>query len=307
MDQLPSCFIPGTQIQWAWDSTSLGLFKECPRKYYYRMVRQLAPNSINLNLEFGGIYASSLECYHKSRFANQHDQAVRDAVLLALKLSVNYDPPGETKKTRYNLLRTIIWYLDEFGEADNCKTVIVGGVPAIEQTFMFELPTYPEDYPEHHYTLCGHMDRLVEFMDQYYVQDQKTTGGALGSYYFNQYSPGNQMSLYSVAGKIVFNKPVRGVIVDAAQIMVGFTEFGRGIVDRSEGVLEEWLDDAQYWIDRAHWCAVNDKWPLNDMSCHKYSGCEFRSNVCTKDPSVRESFLKTHFSHHEWNPSEPRK
>ena len=33
----PSPFsAPG--VQWAWDSTSLGTFKDCPRKYFYTLV-----------------------------------------------------------------------------------------------------------------------------------------------------------------------------------------------------------------------------------------------------------------------------
>ena len=31
----PSPFLPGTKIQYALDSTSLGNFKTCPRLYYY--------------------------------------------------------------------------------------------------------------------------------------------------------------------------------------------------------------------------------------------------------------------------------
>jgi hypothetical protein len=72
-----------------------------------------------------------------------------------------------------------------------------------------------------------------------YVMDQKTTGGTVGTYYFEQFSPNNQMSLYSWAGQAILRSPVRGVIIDAAQIAVNFTRFERGITTRSKDQLDE--------------------------------------------------------------------
>ena len=33
-----SPFLPGTKIQYAWDSTSLGWLKTCPSLYFYHMI-----------------------------------------------------------------------------------------------------------------------------------------------------------------------------------------------------------------------------------------------------------------------------
>jgi ATP-dependent exoDNAse (exonuclease V) beta subunit len=74
----------------------------------------------------------------------------------------------------------------------------------------------------------GHLDRLVRYGGDYYVQDQKTTGSSIGPWYFKRYNPDNQMSLYTAAGAVVFNTPVKGVMVDAAQVAMGFTRFERG-------------------------------------------------------------------------------
>jgi hypothetical protein len=145
----------------------------------------------------------------------------------------------------------------------------------------------------------------VEFSGGFYVMDRKTTGSTLGGYYFDGFNPDNQMSLYSLAGRCVYNTPVRGVILDAAQVAVGFTRFDRGFTYRTEAQLNEWLRDLGYWLDQAERYAADEYWPMNDKSCHNYGGCPFRG-VCSKDPAVRESFLESDFERRPWNPLEVR-
>jgi hypothetical protein len=149
------------------------------------------------------------------------------------------------------------------------------------------------------------MDRLVDFGGTHFVMDRKTTGGTLGSYYFDQYNPDNQMSLYTLAGQIVYDMPVAGVMIDAAQIAVGFTAFSRGITMRSKGQLDEWLEDFESWMLTARAFADRGHWPMNEKSCNNYGGCVFKG-ICNKDPKVRETFLATDFEKKYWNPLEVR-
>lgn len=318
-----SCFIPDTSIQFAWDSTSLGWFKDCPRKYFYHQILGIFPRGSNVHLSFGLWYQSALELYDKFRCGGiSHDSAIASAVLLALTNSWGFAPEGETKKTRENLIRTIIWKLDRF-EHDVLETITLhDGTPAVELSFRFEIEY--EAVPGWNYMLCGHFDRLVKFSGDPFVVDNKTTGGTLSPYYFKQYSPHNQMSLYTVAGKVVYHTPVKGVIIDAAQVMVGFSEFGRGFSYRTEGQNEEWIKGTVLWLGIAKDCATDhdeivadniaefypprdpaEAYPMNDKSCDKFGGCCFQE-ICNKDPSVRKNFLDTGFEKRKWNPLETR-
>jgi len=99
--------------------------------------------------------------------------------------------------------------------------------------------------------------------------------------------------------------PVRGVIIDAAQIAVGFSRFSRGFTFRTEAQIEEWLTNTKEWLARAEDYAVAGFWPMNDKACHHYGGCVFRK-VCSKSPEVRHKFLETDFVKKQWNPLEPR-
>lgn len=48
-------------LQIVWDATSLGTFKECPRKYYLQVVRGYTTKQSALALDFGIIFHEGLE------------------------------------------------------------------------------------------------------------------------------------------------------------------------------------------------------------------------------------------------------
>ena len=328
----PSPFIDGTYIQWAWDSTSLGAFKRCPRYYQYKIIEGWQRQGEAIHLRWGQEFHSALEDYEHSRTAGvKHDDAVHDTIRALLHRIEDWDPVPKTKseelKTKAHLVRSIVWYLDYFKD-DAAKTVqLANGRPAVEVSFSFELDYGPEagwlypttvaeltrtdgdpdkTYLARSYTLCGHLDKIVEFSGDRYVIDHKTTSTTPGSNYFERYDVDNQMSLYTLAGQIILNSPVKGVIVDAIQVAVGFSRFVRGFTYRTPDQLEEWLEHTKRWLASAERCATEQFWPMNDTSCDKFGGCEFRG-VCSRSPQVRQRWLEAEFRKEEpWNPLKPR-
>lgn len=326
-----SPFLPGTTIQFAWDSTSLGWLKECPRKYQYSMVEQWRTKSDSVHLDFGAWYHSALEHYDKDRAQGMtHEEALHNTIKSAMEwtwvgpvldeegvLLKEAGPwtPDHSNKTRETLIRSIIWYIEQFKD-DPAQTVILdNGKPAVELSFKMELDWGPDtskelpgddrDLFKQPYVLCGHLDRVVNFAGGTYVMDRKTSSSTIGSNYFDQYDPDNQMSLYTLAAKVIYQTPVKGVIIDAVQIAVGFSRFSRGFTYRTEAQLEEWLLDLKHWFHLAEQYSVENYWPMNDKSCHKYGGCPFR-RICSKSPEVRSKFLESDFHKKQWNPLEPR-
>jgi hypothetical protein len=67
MSESPPPFLPDTQIQYAWDSTSLGWLKTCPRLYQYSMLEGWRSRGESVHLKFGQLYHSGLELYDKAR------------------------------------------------------------------------------------------------------------------------------------------------------------------------------------------------------------------------------------------------
>lgn len=308
-----SPFLPGTQIQFAWSSTTLQLIKTCPRLYQYEVIEGWGSRDESIHLRFGTEYHTALQDYAVARAKGiPHEDAIHDCIRALHSRVYDWNPDRTSRagkyKNRETLCGLVIDYLDHFGGDDPAATFILeNGEPAVEISFQFELefgPRAGQDVPEgmlvkdftaQPYLLCGHLDRIVDFNDALYVMDRKTSISTLGSYYMNQWSPSNQMTLYSLAGKVVLNAPIRGVIIDAAQVLLEKPNaFARGFTYRTEDQLQEWLFDLRHTLAIAESYAANGYWPQNDTACDKFGGCKFRE-VCSKSPSVREQILKATF------------
>ena len=297
--------IPNLQL--AWDSTSLGALITCPRYYQYAIIDGWTPRSTSVHLTFGQHYHSALEHYDHAKFAGaDHEEATRVATKHALEVTWENGRPwfsDHNNKNRYTLVRSIVWYLEQF-EDDPLVTIrLANGKPAVELSFRFETDfKSPDGAP---FVYCGHIDRLATMNDEPYVVDRKTTASTIGSDFFDKFNPDNQFSGYSFSSKVVWQVPTRGIIVDGAQIAVTFSRFRRGIVPISEASLEEWYKDLGYWLNLAVSFAINNYYPMNRKSCGNYGGCQFRS-ICSKSPGVREQWLKAGFVKRIWDPLKVR-
>lgn len=304
-----SRILPGLQI--AVDSTSLFALKSCPRLYYYQVICGWIPKRTSVHLIFGLLYHAALERYdHKRSEGMSHDDAMDFSVDYILRSTWNTQlkrpwVSGDPNKNRLTLLRTVIDYLDRFGQNDILKTVqLANGKPAVELSFSFfsgkRSPTTGEEI-----AFCGHLDRLVDMNGQVYVSDRKTTKHTISSEWFKQFTPHNQFSMYTLAGQVVWEKPVKGLIVDGAQILVGSSRFERGIVNRDAAQLREWHQDTMLLLEQMESYANIQYWPQNDSSCDKFGGCQFR-DVCSRSPASRDLFLTTDFTKRVWDPLQRR-
>ncbi len=310
----PSPFLPGTKIQFAWDSTSLGYIKTCPRLYQYQMIDGYTSEEENYHLRFGIEFHKALEGYDRHRaLGTKHKPAMREAVFELLCRVHDWNPDTDTPAGNYKnprtLLSLVIDYLDKFAEAPETSYIKADGNPAVELIFRFELDWGPQAGGSP-YLLCGHLDRVVTYSGGEFVMDRKTSKTTLTEHYFAQYSPNNQMTLYTLAGQLVLGSPIKGVIIDGAQILLDKPNaFARGMTYRTQEQLDEWLGDLRYWFSLAETFATAGYWPMNDTSCDKFGGCRFRE-VCSKSPKMRKTYLKSNFKQQSeserWNPLKER-
>lgn len=262
-------------LQLAWDSTSLGELKSCPRKYYYRILMGAVPRETSVHLFFGLGYHAALEVYDKARIAGQsYAEASREAVKSVLDFTWDHKMnrpwlSSDPNKNRETLLRTVVWYLDHF-EHDPLETFqLADGRAAVELSCALPLPLRTLSTGED-FILCGHLDKVVRLRDQAekaYILDRKTTKQTLSKHYFSQFSPHNQFSTYGVLGKLGFELPIGGLFVDAAQVAVNFSRFERVLLTQTQAQHEEWLRELSYWLRQAEQFAEEHYWPMNDKSC----------------------------------------
>ena len=289
----------------------MGALKACPRKYHFSIMLGFRSKSTSVHLTFGILYHGALERYDHFRFAGaDHETALDRAVDWALCESWDRElgrpwASDDPNKNRYTLLRSIVWYLDEFPrDSDPLETVILAnGKPAVELSFRFE-SGYTAITGEP-YLMCGHLDRIASLEGDHFIADRKTTKSALDEKYFSSFTPNHQFSQYLLAGQIGYALPVKGIIVDAVQIGATFSRYERRQIPRPPGSLEEWHQEWGQWVRLAEGFARAGTWPANEASCGNYGGCEFRE-ICSKAPSVRDEWLRGRFARRIWDPLKTR-
>ncbi|HLP67274.1 MAG TPA: PD-(D/E)XK nuclease family protein [Rhizobium sp.] len=293
-------------LQFAWDSSSLELAMACPRKYYYRMIANIAPKDSSVHLIFGGIYASALEHYYKHRAEGEtHDEALHRVVAEALIKSwdkstgqpVVFD---DAKKTRSTLIRSIVWYLEEFGDESEAAITTVtleSGKPAVELSFALEFGD--------ELLYCGHIDRVVDYMGGRFWLDNKTTGQSLTSYFWQKFQMSSQFMGYTWAGQTILRSPIRGGIIDGASIQVGATQFERQPITFTADRIEEWHDNALSVISLMRSYTALQKFPMNLASCENYGGCPYKP-LCASSPRVRDYYQQSNYEAAVWDPLTPR-
>jgi hypothetical protein len=304
------------KLQLAVDATSLDALKKCPRYYEYSIVEGYRSPMSNPHLTFGGVFASAVEFYARFRAEDfNHERALIETLRFAITEtwdSVLKRPwvSDEPTKTRNTLLRTIVWYLDKYQNQSLETLILANGKPAVELSFRFDSGIETSDGEP--FLLCGHIDRVAKLNSQGAIVDNKTTKHELSERYFEQFTPNTQVSVYSIAGVVTLNTEIAGVIIDAAQILVGGSRFHRKLISRSPEQLEEFMKDLTVYLREMEGYARDNYWPMRESSCHweganasgKYS-CQFLP-ICSSDPSIRQELLNAMFVKRTWDPLQPR-
>lgn len=335
----PSPFLLGTKIQFAWDSTTLGDLKTCPRKYQYTMIEGWQAKGDNIHLRFGGEFHEAIQDYENAKAeGSSHEDAIHSTIQNLLARIRDWEVDASSKAGNYKnpttLLQLCIDYFDHYADDPATTFILDNGRPGVELSFKFELDWGPKyltadllepipiseygksegkkvaEIPIQPYLLCGHLDRVVSLGSDLFVLDHKTTTTTPSDYFFRGFNPSNQMTLYTLAGKVVLDAPIRGVIIEAAQICLEApNKFIRKPTHRTQDQLDEFVENLRYWLAMAESYAEANYWPMNDTACTMYGGCKFLE-VCSKSPQVRDIYLKSDFVQlpleERWNPLKPR-
>ena len=293
-------------IQFAFDSTSIGLWKTCPRKYYYSIILGYEPRIMAPPLAFGIAFHTVMETWEKllSHQVDKHTaftRVVRLAGLLGDRL-----PSGDNSRSKETLVRSVVWYLDNFWEDKAITVILPNGKPAVEMHF--KLPFM--NYSGQEVFICGHIDRLAQWQGKVYVSDFKTSKYQLDNRFFSQFKPNTQLPLYLTACHIIAESiqdfpSAHGVIIDGIQLGVNFTRCARHVIEFSLEEINEYIIDLQYWIKQAMDACKENYFPQNSESCQKYSGCHFLE-ICSKSPARRQVYLDGSFVKRVWHPLQPR-
>ena len=286
-------FSPTTGAQTRVNASTFQVFKACPREYYYTVLLSQGKSAADPDLRFGGLLHAAKAVYETNRAAGLgHDEAVQGGFryLLHETWDALRAKPGfaeDPLKNRATLLRTFVWYCDQYAE-DAVETLrLPSGRPAVEVGFEFDSGV--AGLGGEQITFVGTLDRIGRFNGATYVCDTKTSSSARWVTAQN-YTPNGQFSLYVAAAAVCFGIDAEGLILDGVVVGPNATEFHRTIVPRPAGVIEEWLADARVHLRHLTEAFAADEWPQNDAACGLYGGCRFRG-VCGAAPAHRDALL----------------
>lgn len=293
-------------IQFAFDSTSISLFKTCPRKYYLTIVKGYVPKTTPPPLAFGIHLHTLLQTWHNllSSGLDKYNATIRVTRLAGLLGETL--PTGDTARTKETLVRAVVWYIDQFWNDKAVTIQLPNNKAAVEYHFQLPFMSYLglEVY------ICGHIDCLKAWQEKTYVQDYKTTKYPLTASFFDKFKPSTQIPLYITACHLTADAiqsfpSAHGAIIDGIQLGVNFCRYMRSIVDYSLEEINEYIESLKYWITQAMTACKTNNFPPNEESCDKYGGCHFKE-ICAKPPARRQIFLDGNFVKRTWNPLKPR-
>jgi len=296
-------------LQCVWDSTSIHAFKRCPRFYKWTILDGYRLYPMPPELHFGIAQHTVLETWHRLLTGGMSPELAQQRCIRLAGLLGEYIVTTDNIRTKETLVRTTVWYTDQFWNDPAQTIVLANGKPAVEYSFVVPLTTLKGV----DFFLAGHIDRIASFLDEIWPCDYKTTSGQLDSYFVGQFKPNIQVQVYTLAGHILaettsaFPEAPAGLLIDGIALGVNFTRFQRFPIRITKLELESFLLDLKLMLQEALMYVEADHWPARESSCGLYGGCTFRrKGVCTRTPSQHEMILKANFKQKMWDPAKPR-
>ena len=311
------------------DNFALTMGQTCPAKFDLRLNQGWQPRRKSGALGFGACLHEGLAAWYKTRNIGE--------ALMAIKNSWPENAPPDDWRTLEKCVNVMIEYAKMY-QQENFTILGAPENPLIENHFCldtgFFMPICGKvviddqkrrvwvpgcDYEHDTFSPrtigtcdnCGQpldpleyggiFDGIVEASGRHYILEHKTTS-QLGSYYFEQYKPNNQVTGYIWAARALSGQPVGGAIVNAIGLYKASpTKFVRQITTRTDAELEAWK------INLWHEAVVLQRfyrdgvWPQRTSACTLYGRCEFHSVHVLSNPLEQSRLLEQDYLREQWD------
>lgn len=263
------------------DSSSLNTYVSCPRRYYWRYVRNLLPRDYKAApLDFGTAIHEALRLWYTNHNAVKAIEAFHDL----------WDERfADKKRTHEKGIDLLTGYFERYGKRDT-----------------FDWISEPECVFKIRFGSCffvGRFDGVINFQGTPYVIDHKTAT-RMGSNYFYQFRPDMQMTAYTWAAKQLFpDLDIRGVFLNILYFTTKQMDYHRDTTERQEWEIEEFLDVASRNIAEIRVKNREDHmdWEPRWSYCQHWGTCPYRDLCTEEDP---QPLIDTLYREEEWDPEE---
>lgn len=294
------------------DHSAVKLFKECPRKYFWRIVLGYIPPTSQPFFIFGTCYHKFREVLTKEyiRLVTIEGQSKTDAQLnagpIALQVAINlwkksgYTPDPSSKWGFLTLQRLIdtCTYAYKFWIKEQNMGIIE--VLLTEQAFQVQLP-------DGSFT-NGRFDEVVRWRNELWGRDFKTSSKK-PEWFKRALEPNDQSVRYTYAESLLTGERVKGQIIE---MMYNDKDTGRGkdkkqngpeihpfTVEYNEFQMNQWLEgETQFWRPQINKARELDLYPMSENNC---SFCDYH-NICKRASEFSMKIhLKQHYKVEPWN------
>lgn len=307
-----------------YDNTRVSCHRNCPRRFYWRHVRHLAPGLTKPALAFGSCWHTAMDAVWK---VGTENNLMPDDIVA----NFGYAAFCEQWETEYEYPMYENMSPDqriEFGfRHDDTAFHMLHNYVVNRRSFMnrmklieieqpFAVPIDPDD-PNLFYV--GRLDKVVEWEGRIWVIEHKTTSSYRKNGYFSptwvdSFSPNSQVDGYLHALHMLYGDKAKGVLIDGAlvhkTVHEGFTFIP---IERAMNQLDAWLWEVLYQIrviqnDLKHYENFADApflpaFPKNTNSCIEFnSQCSYM-DLCKflPNPSARME-VPQGFREEKWEP-----
>lgn len=279
------------------DHSATKIFKECPRKYFYRIVvgRKLHNPTLKVIFDWGNAVHMLMEKLY------EYEGDFQRAFTVALKI---YSPPPPDSKwkhldiQRFGMTCKLLYefYLAE----QNAGQVEVKG---IEQPFNITLPDGTQ--------IGGRFDQIFTRNGRLLVRDWKTTTKQT-SWFLPSLNPNDQATRYAYAASRLAGwsreTPARGKI-DGIEFVVienqsptksdnKAPKLSTNLIPKSIHELLDWELDQMFIYKQMEFCRQEDIWPMHEHNC---TWCDYRSVCRQQTDGSREWELKSNYVVDFWD------
>ena len=276
------------------DHTATKCFKECPRKYFYRMV--LGRTSPAGKWESVSAWGSAIHKFLEVLYETGDAGAATAAGFTIFRAPSN---PSFEFQSKERLITNFAKLLNMYKE--ETKNGVIR-VEAIEQPFNM---IFADGI-----SIGGRFDQLIRWNGRTWIRDWKTTSKQL-SYFKQGLEPNDQAIRYIYAASCLQhgvdengypNRVIDGVLFTAIYNTKTVVAEIQGVPSsRTLVQVRKWVDEQVFIHKQMAACREADVWPMHEVSC---SFCDYRQ-VCTQpSEAAMENMLKSAYLLQPWKHEE---
>lgn len=272
------------------DSSATSVYKECPRKYFYRIVLGFQVKVPQPYFSFGTAYhkyRELLEIHTESGM--DRDMAHASAAGAAMELHTDVAATGKWKYlTKTRLLEAIMVAYDYWKMEKK-----IGKIKVLGSEVDFAIVDDDTGM-----IVSGKIDQIISVNNRIWIRDFKTSS-KIGPYYERGLEPNDQVTRYLWAVSKLTGKTPNGAYFEVLyQTEKEKPKIHTYTPTRTPYQLNTWLNEQRFWETQITRSRETDIWPMNERAC---AYCDFHLVCKSFNDAHIERNLKEHFKFDPWD------